>query len=102
MNAAQQLTSALRGSTHPSLVKSGIDHLRSLTEIFNATKEGYDGREETQATKTTVHYPRVPRGSPPPRVTKEKKSHIAAIQIPQTIMTRETLQREIHVPKAPV
>ena len=42
VNAAQQLTSAMRGSIPPTLVKSGIDHLRALTEIFNATKEGYD------------------------------------------------------------
>ena len=38
VNAAQQLTSALRGSIPPPLVKSGIDHLRALTDIFNATK----------------------------------------------------------------
>ena len=31
VNAAQQLTSALRGSIPPPLVKSGIDHLRALT-----------------------------------------------------------------------
>ena len=56
----------------PPLVKSGIDHLRALTDIFNATKEGYDDREETQATKTTVHSPRVPRSSPPPKLAKDK------------------------------
>ena len=38
VNAAQQLTSALRGSTPLPLVKSGIDHLKELTDIFNATK----------------------------------------------------------------
>ena len=42
VNAAQKLTSALRGSIPPSLVKSVIDHLRELTDIFNATKEGYN------------------------------------------------------------
>ena len=42
VNADQQLTSALRGSTPPPpLVKIGIDHLRELTDIFYATKEGY-------------------------------------------------------------
>ena len=41
VNVAQLLTSALRGSIPPPLVKSRIDHLRSLTEIFNANKEGY-------------------------------------------------------------
>ena len=46
MNAAQQLTIALRGITTPPIVKSGIDHLRALTDIFNATKEGYDDLEE--------------------------------------------------------
>ena len=46
VNAAQQLTSAMRGSIPPPLVKSGIEHLRALTDIFNATKEGYDDREE--------------------------------------------------------
>ena len=46
MNAAQQLAIALRGSTPPPLVKSGIDHLRSLTDIFNKNKEVYDDREE--------------------------------------------------------
>ena len=72
VNTAQQITSALRGSIPPPLVKSGIDHLRSLTDIFNATKEGHDGLEETKYTKTTAHSPRVPRGSPTPRVTKDK------------------------------
>ena len=38
LNAAQQLTSALSGCIPPPLVKSGIDHLRALTDIFNATK----------------------------------------------------------------
>ena len=42
VNADQQLTSALRGSIPPSLVKIEIDHLRALTDIFNATKEIYD------------------------------------------------------------
>ena len=37
----QLLTSALRGSIPLPLVKSVIDHLRALTEIFNANKEGY-------------------------------------------------------------
>ena len=46
VNAAQKLTSALRGSIPPPLVKSGIDHLRALTDIFNATKESYDEREK--------------------------------------------------------
>ena len=72
VNVSQQLTSALRGSNPPPLIKSGIYHLRALTEIFNATKEGYDDREETQATKTTAHSPRVTRSSPPPRVAKDK------------------------------
>ena len=36
------------------------------------TKEGYDERKETKATKTTAHSPRVPTGSPPPRVAKDK------------------------------
>ena len=72
MNVAQQLTIALRGSTPPTLVKSEIDHLRALPDIFNATKEGYDDQEETQSTKMTAHSPRVPRGSPPPRVAKDK------------------------------
>ena len=39
--SSQLLTSALRGSIPLSLVKSVIDHLRALTEIFNANKEGY-------------------------------------------------------------
>ena len=56
----------------PPLVKSGIDHLRALTDIFNATKEGYNDREEKQATNTTAHSPRLLRGSPPPRVAKDK------------------------------
>ena len=56
----------------PALVKSGIDHLISLTDIFNATKEVYDDQEETKATKTTAHALRVPRGSPPPRVAKDE------------------------------
>ena len=42
VNAAKQLTSVLRGSIPPPLVKSGIDHLRAFTGIFDATKEGYD------------------------------------------------------------
>ena len=72
VNESQKLTSALRGSTSPPPVKSGIDHLRALTDIFNTTKEGYDDQEETHATKTTAHPTRVPRGSPPPRVAKYK------------------------------
>ena len=40
VNAAQQLTRALRGSIPPPLVKNRIDHLRALTDIFYATKEG--------------------------------------------------------------
>ena len=44
VNAAQQLNSALSGSIPPPLVKSGIDHLRAITDILNATKEGYDDR----------------------------------------------------------
>ena len=79
VNTAQQLTSILRGSIPPPLVKSGIDHLRALTDIFNATKEGYDDREETKATKTTVNSQRVPRGSPSLRVAKHKKSPISRL-----------------------
>ena len=72
LNADQQLTSSLRGNILPPLVKNLIDHLRVLTNIFNATKEGYDDREENKSTKTTAHSPRVPMGSPPPRVAKYK------------------------------
>ena len=72
VNAAQKLTISLRGIIPPPLVKSGIDHLRALTNIFNATKEGYNDQEETKYTKTTAHSPRVPMGSPPPRVIKDK------------------------------
>ena len=68
VNAAQKLTSALRGSILPPLVKSGIDHLIALTENFNAKKEGYDGQEEIKFTKTTAHSPRMHMGNPPPRV----------------------------------
>ena len=40
VNAAKQLTSALRGNTPPPpLVKSGIDNLKALTGIFDATKK---------------------------------------------------------------
>ena len=46
VNAYQQLTSSLCGSILTPLVKSGIDHLIALTDIFNATKEGYYEREE--------------------------------------------------------
>ena len=35
VNSAQKLTSALRGSIPPPLVKNGIDHLRAVTDIFN-------------------------------------------------------------------
>ena len=38
VNADKQLTSALRVIISPPLVKSGIEHLRALTDIFNATK----------------------------------------------------------------
>ena len=40
VNAAKQLTSALRGIIPPPLVKSGINHLRALTGIFDAKQEG--------------------------------------------------------------
>ena len=72
VNAAQQLNSALSGSILSLLFKSGIDHLRALTDILNATKEGYNDREEKNPTKTTARSPRVPMGSPPPRVAKDK------------------------------
>ena len=38
VNASQQLTSELRGSIPPPVVKSGIDHLRALTEILMELK----------------------------------------------------------------
>ena len=46
MNTEKQLTIDLRGSTPPPIVKIGIDHLRALTGIFDATKEAYDEREK--------------------------------------------------------
>ena len=72
VNAAKQLTSALCGSIPPPLFKSGINHLRSLTGIFNATKEGCDEQENIKSNKTTAHSPRVPMGIPPPRVARDK------------------------------
>ena len=72
VNAAQQLTIALSGSIPPSLVKSVIDHLIVLRDIFNATKEGYDERENIRSNKTTAHSPMVPMGSPPLRVARVK------------------------------
>ena len=42
VNAAKKLTSALRVSIPPPLVKSGIYNLRALKGIFDAIKEGYD------------------------------------------------------------
>ena len=72
VNAAQQLTSILSGSIPPPLVKSGIYHLRALTDIFNVTKEGYDEQENIKSNKTTAHSPTVPMGIPPPRVVRDK------------------------------
>ena len=65
LNSVQQLTSALCGSIPPPLVKSGINHLRALTDIFNATKEGNDDQDEIKSTKMTAHSLRVPMDSPP-------------------------------------
>ena len=72
LNAAKQLISALCGSILPPLVKSGIDHLRALTDIFDATKEGYDELENISCNNTSAHSPRVPMGIPPPRVARDK------------------------------
>ena len=72
VNSAQQLTSALRGSIPLPLVKIEIDYLRALPDIFNATKEGYDEQEKIKPNKTTAHSPRMPMGSPPPRVARDK------------------------------
>ena len=72
MISAKQLTSALRGSTPPSIVKSVIDYLRALTCIFDATKEGYNEQEKINCNKTTAHSPRGPMVSPPPRVAIDK------------------------------
>ena len=74
VNAAKKLTIALCGSIPPPLVKSGMNHLRALTGIFDATNEGYDERVTISCNKTTVHSPRVPMGSPPPRVDRDPKS----------------------------
>ena len=46
VNTDQELTSTLCGSIPPPLVKIWIDHLRVLTDIFNAAKEGYDEQEK--------------------------------------------------------
>ena len=56
----------------PPLVKIGIDHLRALISIFDATKEGYYEQENITPNKTTAYSPRVPMGSPPPRVSRDK------------------------------
>ena len=72
VNAAKKLTSSLRGSIPPPLVKSGIDNLKALTGIFDATREGYDEEEKRNSNKTTAHSPRVPIGSPPPRMARDK------------------------------
>ena len=72
VNAAQQFTSALSGSIPPPLVKSGIDHLIALSDILNATKEVSDDREDTKSAKTIAHSLKVPIGSTPPRVDKDK------------------------------
>ena len=89
MNAAKQLTSALRGSISPPLVKSGIEHLRALTGIFDATKEGYGIREKINYNKTTAHSPRVPMGSPPPMVARDKISPISSLQMTVTVTNWE-------------
>ena len=109
VNAAHKLTSALRGSIPPPLVKSGIGHMIVLTDSFNATKEGYDEREEInppRQQRTHQGCPRVVhlRGWP-----KIKISPISSLQIPVTVTTREKPkmktslpQLATHVPKAPV
>ena len=72
LNTAKQFNSSLCGSIPPPLFNSGIDNLRALTGIFDATKEGYDEREKIKSKTTSTHSPRVPMGSPSPRVTRVK------------------------------
>ena len=72
VNKSKQFTSAMRGSFLPPLVKSGINHLRALTIYFYATKEAYDEQREINCNETTAHSKKVPIGSPPPRVARDK------------------------------
>ena len=73
VHAAKLLTNALRGNIPPFLVKSGIEHLKELTNIFDTTKKEYEKREvesDANSTNANAHSPRVSNGSPSPRVAK--------------------------------
>ncbi|KAL7523689.1 LOW QUALITY PROTEIN: hypothetical protein ACHAWF_000626, partial [Thalassiosira exigua] len=71
VQAAKQLADALKGNIPPPLVKSGIDHIKALTNIFDTTKTEQAKRDEQQASKakaTTTHSPRVRKAGSAPRV----------------------------------
>jgi len=74
IQATKQLTSALCGNVPPPLTKSGIDHIKELTSIFDATKKAYEQRDEqnNDRVKETANSPRVPMDITPPRVVQDK------------------------------
>ena len=46
VQAAKQLADVLKGNIPPPLVKSGIDHIKALTNIFDTTKVEEAKRDE--------------------------------------------------------
>ncbi|KAL7551824.1 hypothetical protein ACHAWF_015016 [Thalassiosira exigua] len=64
VQAARQLANALKGNVPPPLVKSGIDHIKELTSIFDDTKTAYEDRaqaEQAAQREKRTHPPRVRR-----------------------------------------
>jgi hypothetical protein len=65
VQAARQLAAALKGNIPPPLVKSGIDHIKELTTIFDRTQRAYDERGGAMDE---------PDGTPPPRVVSPNQA----------------------------
>ena len=78
VQAARQLAAALKGNIPPPLVKSGIDHIKELTTIFDRTQCAYDERDETTDE---------PDGTPPPRVVSPDQT--AEVEGPLGLITAE-------------
>ena len=54
VQAAKQLADALRGNLPPPLVKTGINHLKQFTTIFNKAKDAYKQRNAKLRSALTI------------------------------------------------
>ena len=83
VSAARDLTKALKGNIPPPLVKSAIDHIRELTDIFDETKEKYQQRIEQQEMDS-------PEGAQSPRVSPVHSPRVIPAQSPRVPEVPET------------